>query len=78
MIYNIEILYEVSTVPLVKPGLLAFSYSLLSQYLVSLAPPPKKIPWPSRKLFWVIYSIIFMRIFFSLFDLQDCKFMKLM
>jgi len=30
MIYNIEILYEVSTVPLVKPGLLAFSYSLLS------------------------------------------------
>jgi len=40
MIYNIEILYEVSTVPLVKPGLLAFSYSLLSQYLVSLAPPP--------------------------------------
>jgi hypothetical protein len=42
MIYNIEILYEVSTVPLVKPGLLAFSYSLLSQYLVSLAPPPPK------------------------------------
>jgi len=77
MIYNIEILYEVSTVPLVKPGLLAFSYSLLSQYLVSLAPPPPN-PMALSKIILGNLLYNFHVHFFSLFDLKDCKFMKLM